>query len=63
MALPKDASVIETRKINDIAPFAYIKATMSAVADDHPHSRINELLPWNFAPPSWTDFIPQRPFN
>ena len=42
------ASLIETAKINGIEPFAYLKATLEAIARGHPQSRINELLPWNF---------------
>jgi len=42
------ASLIETAKINDVEPFAYLKATLEKVAKGHPASRIDELLPWNF---------------
>jgi len=42
------ASLIETAKINGIEPFAYLKATLEAIARGHPQSRIDELLPWNF---------------
>jgi hypothetical protein len=42
------ASLIETAKINGIEPFAYLKATLEAIATGHPQSRIDELLPWNF---------------
>lgn len=42
------ASLIETAKINGVEPFAYLKATLEAIAADHPQSRIDELLPWNF---------------
>lgn len=44
------ASLIETAKINNVEPFAYLKATLEAIADGHPKSRIDELLPWNFTP-------------
>jgi len=37
------ASLIETAKINNVEPFAYLKAPLG-----HPKSRIDELLPWNF---------------
>jgi len=30
------ASLIETCKINDVEPFAYIKATLTAIAAGHP---------------------------
>jgi hypothetical protein len=42
------ASLIETAKINNVEPFAYLKATLEAIAAGHPQQRINELLPWNF---------------
>ncbi|MEY8799776.1 transposase domain-containing protein [Leisingera sp. XS_AS12] len=29
-------------------PFAYLKATLEAIASGHPASKIDELLPWNF---------------
>ncbi len=43
------ASLIETAKINNVEPFAYLKTTLEAIAGGHPKSRIDELLPWNFA--------------
>jgi hypothetical protein len=42
------ASLIETAKINGIEPFAYLKATLEAIAAGHPQNRIDDLLPWNF---------------
>lgn len=44
------ASLIETCKINGIEPFAYLKITLTALANGHPQSRLDELLPWNFTP-------------
>jgi hypothetical protein len=46
------ASLIETCKINGVEPFAYLKATLTAIANGHPQSRLDDLLPWNFAPSS-----------
>jgi len=46
------ASLIETAKINGVEPFAYLKATLEAISAGHPHSRIDDLLPWNFTPSS-----------
>jgi transposase len=46
------ASLIATAKVNDVEPFAYLKATLEAIAAGHPRSRIDELLPWNFKPAS-----------
>lgn len=44
------ASLIATAKINGVEPFAYFKATLEAIANGHPASRIDQLLPWNFQP-------------
>ena len=46
------ASLIETCKINGVEPFAYLKATLTAIANGHPQSHIDDLLPWNFKPSS-----------
>jgi transposase len=46
------ASLIETAKINGVEPFAYIKATLQAIARGHPNDQLDELLPWNFEQPS-----------
>jgi transposase len=42
------ASLIETCKLNGVEPFAYLKATLEAIARGLPQSRLDELLPWNF---------------
>ena len=36
------ASLIETCKINDVEPFAYLKATLTAIANGHPQSGLDE---------------------
>ncbi len=41
-------SLIGTCKINGGEPFAYLKATLTAIANGHPQSDIDDLLPWNF---------------
>ena len=46
------ASLIETAKLNQIEPYAWIKDTLEKIAAGHPNSRIDELLPWHFKPPS-----------
>ena len=46
------ASLIETAKLNGVEPYAWLKATLEAIAAGHPDSRIDELLPWNFKPGS-----------
>jgi len=46
------ASLIETAKLNRIEPYAWLKATLEAIAAGHPNDRIDDLLPWNFKTPS-----------
>ena len=46
------ASLTETAKMNGVNPFAYLKATLEAIASGYPNSRRDELLPWNFEGPS-----------
>ena len=52
MAWGRIASLIETCKINGTEPFAGLKATLTAIANGHLQSRIDDLLPWNFKPSS-----------
>jgi transposase len=40
------ASLIATCKLNGIEPYAWMKATLEAIASGHPQSRIDELMPW-----------------
>lgn len=42
------ASLIETCKLNGVEPYAYLKATLEAIAKGHPAARIDDLMPWNF---------------
>ena len=44
------ASLIETAKMNGVEPYAYLKATLEAIAAGHPASKIDELLPWYHSP-------------
>jgi transposase len=46
------ASLIATAKMNGIDPFAYLKATLQALANGHPQSRLDDLMPWAFKPAS-----------
>ena len=42
------ASLVETAKLGGVEPYAYLKATLETLAEGHPQSRIDELLPWAF---------------
>ena len=40
-------TLIETCKLNGIDPFAYLRDTLTRIAD-HPINRIDQLLPWQW---------------
>jgi len=42
------ASLVETCKLNDVDPYAYLRDTLEVIAAGHPQSRLDELLPWAF---------------
>ena len=44
------ASLIETAKLNDIDPQAYITDVITRIVGGHPQSRIDELMPWAYRP-------------
>ncbi len=44
------ASLIETCKLNNIEPHAYLTATLRAIVNGHKQNKIEQLLPWNYAP-------------
>lgn len=39
-------SIIQTAKLNNINPEAYLRDTLTRIANGHPINRINELMPW-----------------
>ena len=43
------ASLISTCRLNAVEPFAYLTATLEAVARGHPAAGIDDLMPWAFA--------------
>ena len=43
------ASLIETCKLNGIDPYAYLRCTLEAIANGHPKSQVDDLMPWAFA--------------
>jgi transposase len=42
-------SIIETCKLHKINPQAYLADVITAITNRHPQSRLQELLPWNWA--------------
>ncbi|MAM26204.1 MAG: hypothetical protein CML55_12690 [Rhodobacteraceae bacterium] len=46
------ASRIANCKMCDVDPVRYLTATLRALLDGHPKSRIDELMPWTFSTPS-----------
>jgi transposase len=45
-------SLITTAKLNDREPYAYLKDVLERMTNSHPASRLDELLPWNWTPPT-----------
>jgi hypothetical protein len=43
------ASLLTTAKLNNVEPFAYLKDVRERMSNGHPMSRLDELLPWNWA--------------
>jgi transposase len=43
------ASLIETCKLNAVDPYAWLTETLKAIVNGHKQSRIDALLPWNYA--------------
>jgi transposase len=44
-------SLIETCKLNDVEPYAYLHDVLTRMVDGHPINRLDELLPWNWKSP------------
>ena len=42
------ASLIETAKLNDVEPMAYLTDVITRIVNGHPNSQIDELLPWSY---------------
>lgn len=40
------ASLVETAKLNDVEPYAYLRDVLQKMIDGHPASRLDDLLPW-----------------
>ena len=39
-------TIVQTAKLNDVNPEAYLRDTLAKIAEGHPISRIDELMPW-----------------
>jgi transposase len=44
------ASLIETCKLNNVNPQTYITDVLTRIVNGWPHDRIDELMPWHWAP-------------
>ncbi len=44
-------SILQTVKLNEINPEAYLRNTLDQIANGHPISQINELMPWTPSTP------------
>jgi ABC-type multidrug transport system fused ATPase/permease subunit len=45
------ASLIETCKLNDVDPLAYLTDVLTRIVNGHPNSDIDQLLPWAYRQP------------
>lgn len=45
------ASLIETAKLNNVEPWAWLKDVLERMTNGHPMNRLDDLLPWNWKPP------------
>jgi hypothetical protein len=43
------ASLLATAKLNGVEPFAYLTDVLERLSNGYPKSRLDELLPWNWA--------------
>lgn len=43
------ASLVETAKLNDVEPLAYLSDILTKIVNGHSNSQIDDLLPWAYA--------------
>ena len=43
-------SLMETAKLNNVEPFAWLRDVLESIGNGHPINRLDELLPWNWKP-------------
>ncbi len=41
-------SILQTAKLNDVNPEAYLGDTLTRIAAGHPINRIDQLMPWAY---------------
>ena len=44
-------TIVQTAKLNGVNPEAYLKHTLTKIAEGHPINKIDQLLPWQIIPP------------
>ena len=42
------ASLVETCKLNDVDPLAYLTDALTSIVNGHPNRDIDQLLPWSY---------------
>uniref|UniRef100_UPI00301BB17B transposase domain-containing protein n=1 Tax=Proteus terrae TaxID=1574161 RepID=UPI00301BB17B len=42
------ATLLQTCRMNDVDPFAWLTQTLKRIADRWPISQLDQLMPWNF---------------
>lgn len=42
------ASLVETCKLNGVEPEGYLADVLTRLVNNHPNSRLDELLPWSY---------------
>jgi hypothetical protein len=43
-------TIVQTAKLNEINPEAYLRDILAKIAEGHPINRIIELMPWAYQP-------------
>ena len=46
------ASLVETCKLNEVDPLAYLTDVLNKIVDGHPNRDIEQLLPWAYRKPN-----------
>jgi hypothetical protein len=52
------ASLIETCKLNDVDPLAYLAGVLTRIINGHPNSDVDRLLPWAYRSNSARERLP-----